>query len=59
MAWGIFIVWIISFVVDAGGSLLHIDYDPNPTIHGLMMVVAGSAFVAQALNKNGNGDSSG
>jgi hypothetical protein len=57
MGWGIFIAWFVSFTLDAASSLLKIDWDPDPSIHALMLLVAGSAFVAQAIKKNGGNGS--
>lgn len=49
LGWGIFIVWVIGFGIDM------LDLVPNwdlpAGIWGLMTIVSGGAFVAQAMSK--------
>lgn len=45
------VVWAASFIV----SVINPQYAPPPTLHALMMVVAGAAFGNAVLGrKNGN-----
>lgn len=52
LAYLIAILWSISFFVD----LFVADYDPPPTIHALMMAVAGAFLAPQALKGIRNED---
>jgi hypothetical protein len=45
------VVWTISFTAD----LLNPQYSPPPTVHALMMLVAGAAFGGSVLGKRSNG----
>lgn len=47
--------WAVSFLVDIVSS----SYEPPPTVHALMMIVAGWAFGVTAFGRNGSsrGDS--
>lgn len=53
IAFGIAVVitgaWAISFLVD----IVIKDYDPNPTVHGLMMLVAGAVFGEGMFRRRG------
>lgn len=48
LAWLITSAWISSFIMDA----TVVRYDPPPTVHGLMMLVAGAAFASSLLRKD-------
>ena len=50
------VAWAISFLVD----IVVKAYDPPPSVHALMMIVAGSVFgegLLRSRNGNGNGTS--
>lgn len=51
LAYVIIGAWAISFLAD----LIVRTYDPPPTVHALMMALAGSAFVRSAYKKDSNG----
>jgi hypothetical protein len=40
LGYTIIIAWALSFIADAAVR----GYDPPPTVHGLMMLLAGAAF---------------
>lgn len=44
------VAWAISFIVD----ILIKEYDPSPSVHALMMIVAGAVF-GEGLIKTRNG----
>lgn len=54
IAFGIAVVitsaWTISFLVD----IVVKDYDPSPTVHGLMMLVAGAVFGEGLFRRRGD-----
>ena len=50
LGWVITGAWGISFILDAVVK----TYDPHPTIHALMMVVAGAAFGSTFIKREGN-----
>jgi lipopolysaccharide export LptBFGC system permease protein LptF len=43
----VLVAWVVSFILDAAWPA----YDPPPTIHALMMLVAGWAFGERLLRK--------
>lgn len=51
LGYTIMIAWALSMIADA----LIKDYDPPPTVHGLMMVLAGAAFT-NTIRKGGGND---
>lgn len=46
------VVWTVSFLAD----LLEPRYDPPPTVHALMMLVAGAAFAGSVTGRSRKGD---
>lgn len=44
-------VWAVSFLADIASD----SYEPSPYLHAIMLVVAGSAFGASIVTRNGNG----
>jgi hypothetical protein len=50
LGWGIFILWAVGFSVDMLD--LKKDWDLPAGIWGLMTLVCGAAFVAQAIKKD-------
>lgn len=53
MAIVITVVWAVSFLVD----IVVEEYDPPPSVHALMMIVAGAVFGEGLIrNRNGNGN---
>lgn len=50
LGWGIFTAWAIGFSVDMIN--LFPNWDLPPGIWGLMTIVSGAAFVAQAMKKD-------
>lgn len=55
LGWGIFGLWAVGFGVDMLD--LKKDWDLPPGIWGLMTIVSGAAFVAQAIKKDSGEDS--
>jgi len=54
LAWTIFVLWAIGFLVDMMD--LKKNWDLPPGMWGLMTFVCGAAFVAQAIGKKDSGE---
>ena len=52
LAWFIVVAWAAGFLLD----IVRPSYDPPAVLHGLMLTVAGAAFGASVVRRNGNGN---
>lgn len=55
VGWAIVIAWIASLVIDA----IIPDYEVAPTVHGLMLLMAGALFGPSITNRRRNGNGNG
>lgn len=49
LAWFITAAWAVGFLLD----IIRPTYDPPAVLHGLMLTVAGAAFGASVVKRNG------
>lgn len=52
LGWVILVAWIVSFTL----NLFRDDYQPEPAVHGLMMIVVSAAFVTNVMRRDDNGN---